>query len=208
MILNEKLCFRFTNISRIILSQCIKSLNLNECAIWIDMRKSLILLLLAASLVVTGCDFFRVLAGRPTSKDIDAKRVQIMKAEEAALQARLDSIRRVEEKVVSDSLSALDSLRTQGVVIADASRLGGLVEEGDGPRYRIVIGVFREMENARKLASKASEAGFPAQLMECRRGMIAVGVCPSDRIAGTFADLKRLRSESFCPKDSWVLLNE
>ena len=61
------------------------------------MRKSVILLMLAVMTVVTGCDFFRVLAGRPTGKDIDARRVEIMKSEEAALQARLDSIRRAEE---------------------------------------------------------------------------------------------------------------
>ncbi len=172
------------------------------------MKKSVILLILAAALTVTGCDFFRVLAGRPTSKDIDAKRVQIIKAEEAALQARLDSIRRVEEKIVSDSLAALDSLAARGVVIADASRLGGLVEESQGPRYRIVVGVFRERANALKLASQAEARGFSAQIMDCKRGMIAVGVCPSDRIARTFEDLKRLGTEPFCPKDSWILLNE
>lgn len=173
-----------------------------------DMKKSVILLMLAASLTVTGCDFFRVLAGRPTSKDIDAKRVQIMKAEESALQARLDSIRRVEEKIVSDSLAALDSLVSQGVIISDASRLGGLVEEGQGARYCIVVGVFRERDNARKLALQAESAGFTAQLLDCKRGMIAVGICPSDRIARTFEDFRRLRSESFCPKDAWILLNE
>ncbi len=173
-----------------------------------DMRKSVILLMLAAVLTVTGCDFFRVMAGRPTSKDIDAKRIRIMKAEEAALQARLDSIRRVEEKIVSDSLSALDSLTARGVVMSDVSRLGGLVEENSRARYCIMIGAFRDKDNARKLASKAEDAGFSAELMECRSGMIAVGVCPSDRIAQTFEDFKRLRQEAFCPKDSWILLNE
>ena len=88
------------------------------------MRKSVILLVLAVMTVVTGCDFFRVLAGRPTGKDIDARRVEIMKSEEAALQARLDSIRRAEEKVVADSLAALDSLAAQGVIMTGASRLG------------------------------------------------------------------------------------
>ena len=173
-----------------------------------DMRKSVILLMLAAVLTVTGCDFFRVMAGRPTSKDIDAKRIRIMKAEEAALQARLDSIRRVEEKIVSDSLSALDSLTARGVVMSDVSRLGGLVEENNRARYCIMIGAFRDKDNARKLASKAEAAGFSAELMECRSGMIAVGVCHSDRIAQTFEAFKRLRQESFCPKDSWILLNE
>jgi cell division septation protein DedD len=92
--------------------------------------------------------------------------------------------------------------------MADASRLGGLVDESATPRYTIVIGAFRERSNAQKLAAQAQAAGFPAQLMECKRGMIAVGVCPSDRIARTFEDLTKLRKEAFCPKDSWILLNE
>ena len=172
------------------------------------MRKSVIFLLLLSVILVTGCDFFRTLAGRPTSDDIDAKRVQIMKAEEAALQARLDSIRRVEEKVVTDSLAALDSLVASGVVMSDASRLGGLVGDTPGSRYHIVIGVFRERNNAQKLASQAEAGGYPAQLLECGRGMIAVGVCPSDRIARTYMHWKALQAETYCPKDSWILLNE
>ena len=172
------------------------------------MRKSIIFLLLLSVILVTGCDFFRTLAGRPTSNDIDAKRVQIMKAEEAALQARLDSIRRVEEKVVADSLAALDSLTASGVIMADASRLGGLVTEDLGSRYHIVIGVFRERNNALKLADQAGQGGYPARLFDCRRGMIAVGICPSDKISRTYQDWKDLQGKAFCPKDSWILLNE
>ena len=173
-----------------------------------SMRKSVILLILAAAMTVTGCDFLRVLAGRPTSKDIDAKRVLIMRAEEAALQARLDSIDRVEKKIVADSLAALDSLAAQGVVVSDDSRLGGLAEERTAFRYCVVIGAFREISNAQKLAAEAGARGYSAELMSCKNGMIAVGVCPSDRIAVTFEDVKRLRQEPFCPKDSWILLNE
>ena len=60
------------------------------------MKKNILPALLALMLVVTGCDFFRMVAGRPTSKDIEKKRIEIMKAEEAALQARLDSIAAVD----------------------------------------------------------------------------------------------------------------
>jgi hypothetical protein len=114
----------------------------------------------------------------------------------------------VEEKVVSDSLNAIKSLSEEGVIIADASRLGGLASDRPDSRYYIIIGVFRERTNARKLAEQAEEGGFPAELLDCKRGMIAVGISPSDRITKTYEDFKRLRMESFCPKDSWILLNE
>lgn len=172
------------------------------------MRKSVILLMLAVMTIVTGCDFFRVLAGRPTGKDIDARRVEIMKSEEAALQVRLDSIRLAEEKVAADSLAALDSLAAQGIVITGASRLGGLAADVSAHRYHIIAGAFRDKANARKLAGKAESEGYEAELIECRTGIIAVGLCPSDRIAVTYNAMQRLRHESFFPKDSWILLNE
>ena len=57
------------------------------------MKKLMLLVLMVSMTVVTGCDFFRKLAGRPTSEDIEQKRIEIMRAQEAAHQARLDSIK-------------------------------------------------------------------------------------------------------------------
>ena len=93
------------------------------------MKKTAILLILTLALTVTGCDFFRRVAGRPVSADIENKRVAILKAEEAALQAYLDSVKMVREKVVSDSLAALDSLKAYGTMMNGPAVLGGLTGE-------------------------------------------------------------------------------
>ena len=76
-------------------------------------------------LLVTGCDFFRTLAGRPTSEDIEKKKVEILRQEQEMLQARLDSIRR-EQQIVQDSIAALDSIRQYGGTILNPAKLGGL----------------------------------------------------------------------------------
>ena len=96
------------------------------------MKKNILPALLALMLVVTGCDFFRVVAGRPTSKDIEKKRIEIMKAEEAALQARLDSIAAVEaekQKVIQDSVEALTYIAENRVNLHDVARLGGIQKD-------------------------------------------------------------------------------
>ena len=85
------------------------------------MKKSFIILL-AAMLSLTGCDFFRKLAGRPTSEDIEQKRIEIMRAQEAAHQARLDSIKLEHQKVV-DSLVIVDSIRQQGGTLHNSASL-------------------------------------------------------------------------------------
>ena len=45
------------------------------------MKQSYILLGLAVMMTVTGCDFFRKIAGRPTSEYIEEKKLEILRAE-------------------------------------------------------------------------------------------------------------------------------
>ena len=172
------------------------------------MKRTAILLIITLALTVTGCDFFRRVAGRPVSADIENKRVAILKAEEAALQAYLDSVKMVREKVVSDSLAALDSLKAYGTMMNGPAVLGGLTGEPLSRRYHVIIGAFKARENAEKLASKAVSGGYDVQLIEFRRGLVAVGTCPSDKIAETVAEFGRLRNEKFCPGEAWILVNE
>lgn len=172
------------------------------------MKKSVLLLVMLASVLFTGCDFFRFVAGRPTGKDIENKRIAIMKAEEDALQARLDSIRMVKEKVVSDSVAALESLKSQGVMMHKPSKLGGLSGIELEYEYHIIVGAFRERANARKLFDEASAKDYSPVLISFRNGMMAVGLCPSDRIASIESSLVKLRNEPFCPKEAWILVKE
>ncbi len=58
---------------------------------------------------VTGCDFFRRLAGRPDSEWIEAK-AEAIRQEEEALRIRQDSLERA-RKAEADSLAAADSVR-------------------------------------------------------------------------------------------------
>ena len=65
---------------------------------------------------VTGCDFFRTVAGRPTSSELEAKRVTVALREQAEreAQAREKAVRdsiAAAEKHVSDSTAAESFLR-------------------------------------------------------------------------------------------------
>ena len=178
------------------------------------MKKYILPALLALMLVVTGFDFFRMVAGRPTSKDIEKKRIEIMKAEEAALQARLDSIAAVEaekQKVIQDSVEALTYIAENRVNLHDVARLGGiqkdeLTDSSQGTRYRVILGSFKDRGNAEKLLHKVSEAGdFWPHLIVLRSGMVAVAACPSDRIQNVVWGLKELKTNDVCPADAWIL---
>ena len=170
------------------------------------MKKTYILLAFVVMSTVTGCDFFRKLAGRPTSEDIEQKRIEIMRAQEAAHQARLDSIKMEHQKVV-DSLVIVDSIRQQGGTLHNSASLGGLDAAQFEARYYIVVGSFRSRTNAETQLKKVPAEYSPA-IFNFQNGMYAVGAAPSDNLKDAYASLKKLRAEKFCPSDVWILVNE
>lgn len=174
------------------------------------MRKYWIIPLLA--LLLTGCDFLRAVGGRPTSAELEAKRVELAQLEEARHRARIDSLRRV-EKAMADSLAALerhllDSLSQRRGTLLNPSRLGGLYTTRLESRYCIVVGAFRTRNYAEQKLRKCNDAGYPATIVSFRNGYNSVTICPSDTLSVTLQRLKALRGTGICPKDAWILVNE
>ena len=162
---------------------------------------------LAASVcLLGGCDFFRQLAGRPTSRDIEAKRIQIEREAEEH-QRQLDSLQIV-QKQVSDSLATLDSLRNDNETLISTKQLGTTGKYNLPYRYYVMIGSFGYPENAQRQAAKAEKAGYPATMIPFKNGFTSVAICPSNSLSEVYASLKKLRSEAFCPLDAWILNNE
>ena len=171
------------------------------------MKRIMVIAALAASMcLLGGCDFFRQLAGRPTSRDIEAKRVRI-EQEAQAHQRRLDSLKLV-RKQISDSLATLDSLRNAKESVISTRQLATRTGTELPYRYYVMIGAFSTPANAERQGGKAEQAGYPATLIPFRNGFIAVGICPSNSLTEVYASLRKLRGERFCPKDAWILNNE
>ena len=173
----------------------------------VRMKKIMIVLMGLSLFAVTGCDFFRQLAGRPTSADIEAKRLEILIAEQQATQARLDSLMK-QQQIAKDSLAALDSIAQYGGTILNPAKLGGLFATRLEARYYVIVGAFRVRANAENLLLKAKNAGYEPALISFNTGLIAVGLCPCSNIVDAKDALKKVKTEKFCPKDVWVLLNE
>ena len=175
------------------------------------MKKSVIIVLAVCAVILSGCDFVRVIAGRPTSKQVEAIRVERVKQEEARHQVRLDSMRRVQQQL-ADSLAMekylLDSLSQSKGTVMTPSSLGGIGVSNLDYAYYIVVGAFRDPANALKKKVQCEDAGFPASIINFRNGLNAVAVCPSNSIAETIKNMKTVKGKSFCPKDGWILVNQ
>ncbi len=165
---------------------------------------SKVVLLLLFCVSLNSCDFFRKVAGRPTSADIEKKRSAIL-MEQKAHDDRIDSLKMVQRQI-SDSLAILDSIRMLSSSLVEARQLSD-DERGRLPHaYYIVVGAFANQGNAGKFADKAVNAGYQATMIRYRNGFTAVGICPSDRITDAYHALKQVRESGFCP-DAWILNN-
>lgn len=135
---------------------------------------------------VTGCDFFRRLAGRPDSEWIEAK-AEAIRQEEEALRIRQDSLERA-RKSEADSLAAADSVRLAN------------------HRYRfcVILGSFSSKENAERYVEEIAAKGYKCELLTFRNST-AVGVCPTDDEEQAKKSLSELQRQDFCPNGAWIL---
>lgn len=179
------------------------------------MKGQYLIVLVLAGILVTGCDFFRFVAGRPTSKDLIAKQERLEKAkaeEDSAHQARLEEARRLEQ-AMADSLAKresflMDSLSRKKGTVMSTARLGGVSSTSLEAKYYIVVGAFRNRSYADRKMVKCLAAGFPATIVTFRSGMNAVALCPSDNLSDVLKAKKELKKSDVCPPDVWILVNE
>ena len=174
------------------------------------MKKTLILLF-AAAVLLSGCDFVRTVAGRPTSAQVEQIRKNRIAAEEAAHQARLDSMAKA-EKAMAEALAAreahlLDSLTQSKGTVLNPSKMGGLYTTKLESKYYIIVGAFRVRSYAERKLNQCNGAGYTATIISFRNGLLAVAICPSNSLEETLKTLKQLRGTEVCPKDGWILMN-
>lgn len=173
-----------------------------------------ILLVCGALFSLTGCDFFRILAGRPTSAEIEEVRTEIARVEQEAMKARQDSLERVRVIRVKDSLARIDSIAALDSIVEKTGPLltpekfKGVVSGEFKSKYYVGVGAFRSLANANSFKKKTEEQGYEATVFCFKNGMCVVGVCPTNHIREAQRALKRVAEDSFFPKGAWVLVNE
>lgn len=176
------------------------------------MKRNLIIALALCCIMAVSCDFVRRIAGRPTSADIEQIRQERALEQERLHQARLDSMKQVRQQM-EDSLAALEAYLLDSLVQSkgaahDPSSLGGVQGEKPKGKYCVVVGAFRNRDNATRKQKACEEAGYEVTLVYFRNGLTAVTLCPSDSLPETVERLHALRAKGICPPDGWILLND
>ncbi len=160
-----------------------------------------VLILLPVALAATGCDFFRMLAGRPTSAQIAAM-AEAIRLEESARIA--DSLR----KALADTIPAQAAAEPQEVPAAVAPQVAvtpaPAAQSDDLKRFYIVMASFGKVANARNYASSLEAKGYPATILR-RGGYQVVAVCGTDDEAAVKQSFDEIRRQDFCPQGVWII---
>lgn len=160
----------------------IKVFNLNKL---LNMRiVKLIMTLMAAAVLLTGCDFFRSLVGKPTSEDIERMRL------EAQEQARM--------KREQDSLNKLRALELEQARAAAENSL-----ENAG-RYHVILGSFKVEGNAEKMYAMLEKNGYKPRVIEFNNGFEAVSVAAYNDYREAIKAMQDVMEYQFCPEDVWI----
>ena len=179
------------------------------------MRRITLLCVFALLLQVTaGCDFFRVVAGRPTSSELAEKQQQDAANEmaERLSQARERAVRdsiAVLEKSQSDSVAAETFFKESKISCIHSSYLPGLRSADIPFRYCVVLASLSLPENAAQFSARLRDAGYEPVVMRYTRDQTSlVGVGATDDFGAVRQTYEKVRAEKFCPADAWVFIKD
>ena len=169
-----------------------------------------VLILIPVALAATGCDFFRKLAGRPTSDQIAAM-AEAIRLEESARIA--DSLRKALAEPQEDSAAIAPAPATQAastptasspVTAATTPAAAASAPAGDLKRFYVVMASFGNSANANKYASILEAKGYPATILK-RGSYQVVAVCGTDDEAAIKQSFDEIRRQDFCPQGVWII---
>ena len=178
-------------------------------------KMRILLLLCVSSFLLGGCDFVRVIAGRPTSNYIEAKRALIarqqlldkiaVEAEEPQEVPQEEAREEVRKEVENQEYKALEEELSSQRKLITTETVTKVKKENLSRRYYVVIGSFSQEPNARALAQKAASEGYEAVLLPYYNGFNAVALNPCDDLVEANKVLTEAKKHSFCPADAWIL---
>lgn len=159
---------------------------------------------------VSGCDFFRMVAGRPTSSEFRQKKEKV-EATTCCGDCASCADREACPHHGGCPGHACASSEADAIVEAALPVPVNAVSPQRAVfnhKYYILVGTFVQKENADRMYKAVSSKGYEAERIQFPGGRTAICICPSDNLADIVEPLGRVLKEGFCPKDVCILKQE
>ena len=159
------------------------------------MRKlKIITLLFSMAVLLSGCDFFRSMLNKPTSKDIEKMRIEAEQARKVAEEARF---RAAEQDAI-----ALAEAQRKLALEAEAEKMKQ--ERLPKERYYLIYGSFRVESNAEKLYEQAKGMELSPVRIKFKNGFDLVAFEAFDNLHEAYSRMNFWLSQEGTPDDIWV----
>lgn len=139
-------------------------------------------LFLIAATMLTSCDFFRSLAGKPTSKDIERMRIEA----QAKKQRQLDSI----NKAKADSMALIAAMEAEKNALKE--------------RFYVVLGSFKVQGNAERMYQFLEKNNYTPRTIRFKNGFELVSAASTNNLQEALKIMDELLAFEYCPDDVWV----
>lgn len=143
-----------------------------------------IAILMIVSTLFTGCDFFRSILGKPTSKEIERMRIEA--EAKAKKQKQLDSI---------NLIKAQEEARLQAEAAAKLQL---------NDKYYLIIGSFMKEDNAVRMYEFLEKNGYTPKQIKMKNGFTLVSAKSFNVYHDAYREMDEFISLDFCPEDVWI----
>lgn len=173
--------------------------------------------LCALALCVTGCDFLRTVAGRPTSAQLVETSSPSAEAEScsscAACKACVGTgccpcLETLPQKPEHEAAEEVHGLKSLYMLKLGKDSIKQTVS-GLPYKYYVLIGTFTRKSYADEQVHRAVSEGFEVVTIPFSEGKrTAVAVSPTNDLDFAVSELDRVKKFAFCPADAYIMLAE
>ena len=153
-------------------------------------KLKIITLLFAMAVLLSGCDFFRSMLNKPTSKDIEKMKIEAEQTRKVAEEAR----RKAAEQ---DAIALAEAQRKLEEEKMKQERL-------PKERYYLIYGSFKVEGNAEKLYEQAKSMELSPVRIKFKNGFDLVAFEAFDNISLAYDRMNFMLSQEGTPDDIWV----
>lgn len=178
-------------------------------------RMAILPALCALALCVTGCDFLRTVAGRPTSAQLadtsspsteDCSSCAACKACEGT--GCCPCSETLPQKPEHEAAAEVHGAKSLYMLKIGKDSIKQTVS-GLPYTYYVLIGTFTRKSYADAQVHRAFDAGFEVVTIPFSEGKrTAVAVSPTNDLDYAISELNRVKKYAFCPADAYIMLAE
>ncbi len=149
-------------------------------------RLTYISVMLAAVILLQGCDMVRGGLGLPTSDDIEQMKRELLEKEQQELlkQQELERAAFVEDSIIQAQQAQQTVAPVRG--------------------YHVIIGSFKDFRNAQHLADFVATQGYSPLQIPLKNGYMMVSLGEKEHLYEAVQLMESISSKEECPYDVWV----